>query len=410
LVPQALLWAGPLVTATTKQDLLQLTGNRRLAIARPEGGSVYLYAPTLTEPLAGLQPARWSPLQGCADPTLCKTRVDALLKSSGAGKGVTDGPYWVTNAGLLLRGYFHAAALSDQDMKVVLGWLADQDLEDPAHLIGRSASPASRQWAHDLLGMRKVTERTRGIFFSQARVALEAFDLPAVLENSLNPDFHIDQFLRTASTLYVVSPTRHQELVAPLISALIEAIKDRAYELWQRDELQGGRLLLQLDELANIAPLPSLESIVTQGADQGVLVSLAVQSIVQLTGRYGQETAESVISSARAKVIFGGLGESEQLDRLAKLLGERELRRQSHSRDGQGHITEHTSSVREPRVSAGELRAIQPGRALLIYHTYRPELVQIKDGPSAAPFRAMVGWDPPRGLNASFPGAALVAG
>ncbi|MDQ6772132.1 MAG: TraM recognition domain-containing protein, partial [Candidatus Dormibacteraeota bacterium] len=264
------------------------------------------------------------------------------------------------------------------------------------------------QWAHDLLGMRRVTEKTRTIFFSLARVALEALDLPSVLENSLASDFDLDHFLRTSSTLYVVSPSRHQKLVAPLISALIEAIKDRAYELWQAGELGGRRLLLQLDELANIAPLPSLESIVTQGADQGVLVSFAVQSMMQLSGRYGQETAESVVSSARAKLVFGGLGESERLDRLARLLGEREVRRRSRSRDQKGQVTETSSEVREPRVSAGELRAIPPGRALLIYHTYRPELVRVKDGPSAAPFRALVGWDPKTHREESAPPSEAV--
>ena len=65
-------------------------------------------------------------------------------------------------------------------------------------------------------------------------------------------------------TLYVVAPTVDQELLAPLAAALIVDVVQRVYELWDLYALPA-RLLLNLDELANIAPLPSLLKILTQG-------------------------------------------------------------------------------------------------------------------------------------------------
>jgi Type IV secretory system Conjugative DNA transfer len=45
IVPQGLLWDGPLVSTSTKPDVLRATGGRRLELARRHGGEVYVYPP-----------------------------------------------------------------------------------------------------------------------------------------------------------------------------------------------------------------------------------------------------------------------------------------------------------------------------------------------------------------------------
>src|SRR5215472_6150672 len=76
LVPQALMWGGPLVSTSTKPDVLRATAGRRLQLAAPLGGSVYVYAPTAPGSVEGLQPIHWSPLAGCQDPRVAALRVD----------------------------------------------------------------------------------------------------------------------------------------------------------------------------------------------------------------------------------------------------------------------------------------------------------------------------------------------
>ncbi len=127
---------------------------------------------------------------------------------------------------------------------------------------------------------------------------------PAVLRSCSGTDLDPERLLCTCSTLYVVSPSEHQQAMAPLITALIESIVNAAYDLHRQGRLPC-RLLLSLDEVANIAPLPSLESIVSQG----VLVCWAAQSLAQFRHRYGEHAAEAIWSATQARVVFGGLGE-----------------------------------------------------------------------------------------------------
>ena len=72
--------------------------------------------------------------------------------------------------------------------------------------------------------------------------------------------------LRERSHIHIVSPSRHQALSAPLVVGLIESAVQRTYD----DPTQSHRLLLTLDELANVAPLPGLAGIVSEGGGQGV--------------------------------------------------------------------------------------------------------------------------------------------
>src|SRR5207237_9562147 len=54
LVAQAHLWGGPLVSTSTKADVLRATAARRLVLAAAGGGSGEVYYPTSTDPVEGL--------------------------------------------------------------------------------------------------------------------------------------------------------------------------------------------------------------------------------------------------------------------------------------------------------------------------------------------------------------------
>ena len=90
--------------------------------------------------------------------------------------------------------------------------------------------------------------------------------------------------------------------------------------------------MLSLDELANIAPLPELESILSQGAGQGVTISWAAQSLAQVRHRWGREAADAIWSASTARVIFGGLASEQDLTALEKLIGEQQVKTTARSR------------------------------------------------------------------------------
>jgi type IV secretion system protein VirD4 len=390
LVAQAHLWGGPLVSTSTKADVLRATAARRLELAGSGGGTVEVYAPTTTDPVEGLRPLRWSPLDGCQDATTCQLRVLAMIDAGGGGRRLEDGDHWRAGAASVLRGYFYAAALSGQGMPTVLDWLARQEVTEPVLVLRRSRAVAGEQWALELEGLLSIGDRERGSFYSTARNSLAALANPVVLASCSASDLDLDRFLLSRSSLYIVSPTTHQAAVAPLVAGLIEAIVERAYQLSARAELPAA-LLLSLDEVANIAPLPSLGSIVSQGASQGVVVSWAVQSLAQLRARYGEEVAQACWSASRARIVFGGLADARDLEDISTLAGEREVRQVSTT-SGELGAGRTVATAWRPQLPTSQLRALRPGWAHLVYHSHAPVVIRVPVASLVRPFNRCPAW------------------
>lgn len=316
ILPTLLYWAGPVVSTTTRGDILRFCGDWRRRIAG-EKGRIYVYDPFNSENAGSM---RWSPLAGCADPAVCYRRVQGM---TGAVGGLSDAQHWQSGAALILRGLFHAAALSGTPLTEVRRWLATQETRRPAQVL-REHATAAVGWADDLESMQLLGERERGSFYSVARNCLDATAEPHVLDSCAATDLDIDEFLSTNSTLFIVGPSHYQAVVAPMIVGLVDSIAQRAAEL---ATLQGGRLssplLLALDEVANIAPLPSLPALVSEGGGRGIITLWAAQSLAQLRARYGADEQQAILTATTAKIIYGGMSNDADLRNISSWSGER---------------------------------------------------------------------------------------
>src|SRR5215472_7095378 len=158
LIPQALMWAGPLISTSTKPDVLRATAGRRFELARRQGGhgGVYVYAPTAIGPVEGLQPMRWSPLAGCREPRVAALRVEALITVAQVGRGMENADHWRSGAGRVLRPYFLAAAhhaTRPGDFAVVREWLSGHEFREPLAILTGLETEGGRQWARELNGV-----------------------------------------------------------------------------------------------------------------------------------------------------------------------------------------------------------------------------------------------------------------
>jgi type IV secretion system protein VirD4 len=401
LVPQLLLWGGPAVSTSTKPDVIRTTAGRRLGLAGELGGRIYVYAPNSApdELVEGLRPMRWSPLAGCQDTRIATLRVDALVNTAAVAGGVEDPSHWRAGAGRVLRPYFLAAAhhpVRPGDLSVVHDWLARREFDEPLNILEGLGSFDGDQWAAGLRGVVDTPPKERGSFMSAAENALAATADPKVLRSTMGTDLADPvEFLTTRSTLYIVSPSEHQAPVAPLISALIESIVVAAYDLHRAGRLDR-RLLLSLDEIANIAPLPSLGSIASQGTSQGVNLSWAAQSLAQLRERYGADMAHAIWSESTAKVVFGGLADGPALQELSTLIGDHRvpMRGTATSTDGDRHRTK--TYIWRPRVTPAELAQLRPGWALLLHRPADAFAVQVPIVTKRRAFRrALLPWPAP---------------
>jgi type IV secretory pathway TraG/TraD family ATPase VirD4 len=170
----------------------------------------------------------------------------------------------------------------------------------------------------------------------------------------------IDEFLRGPHQLHIVAPSRHQAVSTPLVVGLIEELVHATYDRHH----EGARLLLALDELANVAPLPRLASIVSEGGGQGVLTLACLQDLSQARSRWGT-SAEGFLSLFPSTVVLPGIADRATLEMLRHLAGREFTASPSVQRDRKGRTLSHSTNwVERDRVSLSELAQGREGFAL----------------------------------------------
>jgi type IV secretory pathway TraG/TraD family ATPase VirD4 len=122
--------------------------------------------------------------------------------------------------------------------------------------------------------------------------------------------------------------------------------------------------LLALDELANVAPLPRLASIVSEGGGQGVLTLACLQDLSQARSRWGA-SAEGFLSLFPTTLVLPGIADRATLEMLRHLAGRELTSSPSVQRDRRGRTLSHSTSwVERDRVTMSELAQGRDGRAL----------------------------------------------
>ena len=367
VVPNVLAAWGPVLSTSTKPDVLAAT-----AAARLGRGRCWLYDPTGTVPVpAGFTPLRWSPVIGAGrwDGALLLARV--LVGAARPAAGTTDATHWTERAEALLAPLLHAAALEGEDAAALLGWVNRRDGRAAARLLGPGT-------ASDLLAGILATEaRELSGIWSTASGVLAAYRSDAALASAAAPNFDPRAFVASGDTVYVCAAGRHQDLVGPLVAGLIEAVRAAAFDraaarltgserevvpsAWARTE---PPVLLALDEVANVAPLPDLPALVSEGGGQGVLTLACFQDLSQARRRWGT-VADGFGSLFGATVVLPGVGDVRTLEAISVLCGSEDVWVRSESDGGRGRS--HTwSTRRQRRLDPDQVARGRPGHGLLL--------------------------------------------
>jgi type IV secretion system protein VirD4 len=391
IVPAVALFLGSDVVTSTKPDVYRWTAGRREEMARDHGGRVLVldWTGRATRSL-GVPTIRWSPLDGCASTEVCSLRVENLLDA--ADNKDKNAAFWDTGAAKVLRPYLHAGALGGQSIRDVMRWMDAREFAEPAKIIERAESLGT-DWARSLLALQGLPHQTLDGYFETARACLRALEEPVVMANATDTNFDIDEFLETYSTLYVVDAGGEGKTsaTAPLIASLIEWI---VYKAYRRADLEAdGRcnpgLHLALDEVANIAPLPSLPNLLSQGPGRGIVVTWASQSFAQMRHRYGADQARAILSNSTNRIIFGGLADRQDLEDISALAGDYEDWQPSHGEGAYGESTNwHLTKKRV--VPVERLARIPRGRAVLI-HAGNPTWLAVPPAPTVPGLATVLG-------------------
>ncbi len=175
--------------------------------------------------------------------------------------------------------------------------------------------------------------------------------------------------MQQSCTVYICSTGRHQQLAAPLVVGLLTEIRSTAYEM---DARQPGShaMLFALDEVANIAPIPDLPAMVSEGGGQGIVTVACMQDLSQARQRWGG-AADGFMSLFGTKVILRGIGDVETLRAISALAGEKEIESRSHNSPLSGRSANR--AVAE-RLLLGPSRAWRPSESVTVSTTRVPNL------------------------------------
>ena len=392
MAPALATWYGPAVSTSARPDVLKLTLAMRERLAREHGGRIYILDLSGRVGSAlGLDVIHIDPIVGCKNPSVAVHRVESWL-STIAGKQVEmrDHQFFTDMGGTLLLPMVHAAALENLGVRQVIRWLNGREVVEPGLIIQRHSSP-TREWVEAMrTHIRSQAYGTVENFFQTAMAAMKPLRDPAVLDLCDRADLDAEEFLATRSTLYIIDPRGDGGLspYAALEAAQVEWIVENAYTRALGSPI--GRcdpaLLLNLDELPNIAPLPSLPNILSMGGGQGVITNWACQSFAQLRERYGRERSQTILTSTTYQILLGGLRDRQDLEDISALAGEYEEWEESRSR-----AEFHGESVSQHRVRrrvlpVEVLARLPQGEAVLLHRgqVIRLQLRAMQEIPSLA--------------------------
>lgn len=377
VVPNVVGAPGPVICTSTKTDVLDATAHWRGG-----RGRCWLFDPTgtVTAP-PGVEPLRWSPVAAAADwdDALVVTRaMSRSARPASAGGVGTEAGHFVERAEALLAPLLHAAALVGAPVSEVVRWVLRHSLvEAEAVLRARGATLA----ADVLSGIAATDAREQSGIWSTAAGVLGAYRSAAALAAAERPNFDPATLWATSDTVYICAPGDRQELVAPIVVGLLERARAGAYHAAAATTGAPPPLWMVLDEVANVAPLPDLPSLVSEGGGQGVTVVACVQDLSQARHRWGAR-ADGFASLFGTKVVLPGIGDSATLELVSRLGGEIDVPVRSVSRGpwygrDWGAESQTITTRRQRRLPFDAVSQLPPGTGLVLRGPEAPVLVRL---------------------------------
>lgn len=363
-IPAILEWPGPVLVTSSKSDILEAT-----RAARAARGEVMVYDPVG----GGPDTVGWTPLAGATDWTGALAAARAVMTAlPGSGERTHD--FWYAAAEGTLAPLIRAAA-SAGDMTRLIGWLDAGEAadEEVAQLLAGTGEPlAQSAWR----AVCALDPRTRSGVTATARTVLAGWWDPRVLARA-HPQLTPARLLDGAASLFLVAPSHEQERLRAIYGAIVSEMTRAVFTRRARTGTPlTPALLVVLDEAAHIAPVRELGSLAATGPEPGIQLVTVFHDFAQIRAIYGTGAA-TVIANHRARLLLGGIGDPDTLERVARSLGQTAGRRSSHSRGRLGSSTTD-QEIREPLMTAQRLRELGPGTALVIYGDRPPVLVRLR--------------------------------
>ena len=371
VVPNVLEWPGSVVMTTTKPQDVELVYARRAAL-----GPVWVVAPG---GCPGVETACWSPVDYAVDEEAADRMAEWLCEASGLTGDVRSRP-WVLQARKLIKPLLLAARSSGGGVDAFVRWIYDGQAaaEEVTSLLSKHGHEAARR---EYASTWSIHDEGIGSVLFTAYGLADAYARPSVRASAARSDFRAEDLLADRpATLIVVGPESETERFAPLFTALIASVVHAVeVEAGQRRAPVSPRMLLALDEAANVFRFPRLPHLLTTARGNGLQLLLAYHDLGQLehvTG--GRNVARTVVSNAKLRLLLPGVGDVETLRYFSELLGRTRVRQLSTTRGFTGERSTSLSDTAEDLAPVHVLRQLADAHAVCQYQNLPPMLVRLR--------------------------------
>jgi type IV secretion system protein VirD4 len=231
--------------------------------------------------------------------------------------------------------------------------------------------------------MLEADPRTRDSIWQGVSLSLGALADPRVLD-AVSPGegerFDPEEFLRSKGTLYLLATGAGSNNSAALVSVFVEDLVETTRRMAARSA--GARidppLLLALDEIGNLAPLPSLPKLMAEGGGTGITTMPVLQSLAQARSKWSDNAAGTIWDSSIVKIVLGGASNSRDLHDLSTLIGERDESTDSTTIGDRGSRSSQRSIRRVAIMPPDTIRTLPFGAGLIMLRAAPPIIARLR--------------------------------
>lgn len=141
-------------------------------------------------------------------------------------------------------------------------------------------------------------------------------------------------------------------------------------------------LLLALDEIGNLAPLPSLPTLMAEGGGSGITTFAVLQSLAQARDKWSEHQAGAIWDASIVKILLGGASNSRDLQDLSTLIGERDELTDSTTIGDYGSRSNQRSIRRVPILPPDRIRTLPFGTAVTLLRSAPPIITDLRGWPA----------------------------
>jgi type IV secretory pathway TraG/TraD family ATPase VirD4 len=368
-IPRLLRATGAVLLTSNKSDVYTVTRQERM-----KAGRVWTFDP---QGIAHAPREMWWDMLADCDTIEGARRLAGHFVSS-VNDDSSKKDFWISAAQNTLTSLFLAAARGGASVPDLLGWLADPADRTPVDLLREVGLPAM---AEQLQGTVRGAVETRDGIYETARQCVACLLDPGILAwvspDPTRPEFIPDQHVLGRDTLYLLSKDGGGS-AAGVIAGLADATLRAGVVAAER---MGGRLdppmTAVLDEAANVCRISDLPDLYSHLGSRGINVVTLLQSYRQGVRVWGEPGMDALWSAATIKLLGAGLDDADFVDKVARLIGQHDVKTPSYSRSRDG--SSRSYSYRQEQVlPADKIRALPKGTALLLATGVRPAMIKLR--------------------------------